>query len=139
MKAENVAYIYAPVEEVYAFTIDPDRFIEWQEMVESVEHEGEIAVGHQYTEIRKFLGREMRTVLEITQLEPNKLFAAKALSGPVHYEMTISYEAIQGGTQMTTIVEGEPGGFFKLAEGAVAKQLEKSMMQDRETLKQILE
>lgn len=140
MIVENVVKINAPVEEVYAFTSDPSKLIEWQEMVESVDHEGEVTVGSQYTDIRKFLGQEMRTTMEITRVEPNKLYATKALSGPVHYEMTFSFEACDdGGTLMHTTVEGEPTGFFKMAERPFEKQLEKAMIQDRETLKEILE
>ncbi len=139
MKVENVVKINAPVEEVYAFATDPGKFVEWQGMVESVELHGETAVGSQYTEIRQFLGREMRTTMEITRIEANKLFAAKALSGPVPYEVTLFFEAIDDGTQMTTIVEGKPSGFFKLAEGVVKKQLEEGIIKDRETLKEILE
>jgi hypothetical protein len=36
-------------------------------------------------------------------------------------------------------VDGEPKGFFKLAEGMVAGQLEKSLAEDGQKLKEILE
>ncbi|NPV41961.1 MAG: hypothetical protein HPY72_11555 [Anaerolineae bacterium] len=37
------------------------------------------------------------------------------------------------------IVEGEPKGFFKLAENMVASSLQKTLEQDQELLKHILE
>jgi len=40
---------------------------------------------------------------------------------------------------MTTKVEGEPTGFFKIAEGMVASQLEKSLAEDGQRLKKLLE
>jgi hypothetical protein len=40
---------------------------------------------------------------------------------------------------MTTRVEGEPKGFFKVAEGALKGQLEKSLEEDSYRLKRILE
>jgi hypothetical protein len=43
------------------------------------------------------------------------------------------------GTTYTTRVKGELKGFFKLAEGMVATQLEKSLGEDLQKLKEILE
>jgi carbon monoxide dehydrogenase subunit G len=139
IKVENSITINAPVETVFAYVNDPETSTKWQGGVDSVEHEGEQTVGSHYTEVRKFMGREMRTTLEITQLEENKLYAAKTLSGPVPYHVTVTFEPAGSGTKMTTKVEAEPGGFFKLAEGAVRKQLETGLKEDGETLKALLE
>ena len=139
IKVESSITINQPVETVFAYATDPETSTKWQSGVDSVEYEGVQSVGSQYTEVRKFMGRDMRTTLEITQLEANKLWAAKTLTGPVPYEVTVTYEAVGGGTKMTTTVEAEPGGFFKLAGGAVKKQLETSMKEDNQTLKKLLE
>jgi hypothetical protein len=40
---------------------------------------------------------------------------------------------------VTVAIEGEAGGFFKVAEGMVANQLEKSVQSDLENLKAIME
>jgi uncharacterized membrane protein len=140
IKVENSITIMKPVEEVFAYTYDPDNTTKWQGGVESVKYpEGSPKVGTQFIEVRKFMGREMETTLEITALEPNKKYAAKTLTGPVPYEVTVTYEPMDGGTKMTTIVEAEPGGFFKLAGGMVAKQLESSIQEDGKRLKSLLE
>ena len=96
-------------------------------------------VGSKYTEVRKFMGQEMKSILEITAIEPNSLWAAKVVKGPVPYEVTVKFEPSNGGTRMTTHVDGEPTGFFKLAEGAIKGQLEKSIEEDGKRLKGILE
>jgi len=138
IKVESSVTINKPVETVFAYVNDPDNSTKWQNGVDAVEYQGEQIVGAQYTEVRKFMGREMRTTLEITQLEANKLWGAKTLTGPVPYEVRVTFEAVDNGTKMTTVVEAEPGGFFKLAAGAVKKQLETSMQEDGETLKKLL-
>jgi hypothetical protein len=69
----------------------------------------------------------------------NAKFAAKVIKGPVPFEATVTFEASGSGTRMTTHVEGEPKGFFKLAEGALRSQLEKSLDEDGQHLKAILE
>jgi hypothetical protein len=57
----------------------------------------------------------------------------------VPYEVTATFEDSGGGTKMTTRVDGEPTGFFKIAEGMVKGQLEKSLEEDSRRLKGILE
>jgi hypothetical protein len=96
-------------------------------------------VGSQFTEVRKFLGREMRSVMEVTAFEPNTRWAAKVLKGPVPYDVTVLLELVDGGTRLISRVEGEPTGFFKVAEGMFISQLEKSMQDDINRLKGILE
>jgi carbon monoxide dehydrogenase subunit G len=140
IKVENTVTIMKPVEEVYAYTNDPSRTSEWQSGVESVKYpEGTPKVGTQFVEVRKFMGREMNTTLEITTLEPNVKYAAKTLTGPVSYEVNVTFEKVEEGTKMTTIIEGETGGFFKLAQGMVAKQLEKTLEESSQRLKSLLE
>ena len=63
----------------------------------------------------------------------------KVLEGPVPYEVTIQLEAANGGTKMTTHLDGEPNGFFKLAQGAVQSQLDKPLEGDMQRLKEQLE
>ena len=77
--------------------------------------------------------------LEITAFEPNAKWAAKVVKGPVPYEVMTTFEAVGEGTKMTTRVEGEPKGFFKVAEGMVSGQLEKSLEEDSQRLKALME
>jgi carbon monoxide dehydrogenase subunit G len=140
IKVKNSITINAPIEEVFSFMNDPENSAKWQNGVDSIEYEDqEQTVGSQFTEVRKFLGREMKTTVEVTRLEENQVWAAKAISGPIPFQVTVTFEPVGDGTKLTTSIEAEPGGFFKLAGGAVAKQLEKSMKEDSATLKTLLE
>jgi uncharacterized membrane protein len=140
IKVENSITINKSVEEVYTYVNNPENTAKWQSGVDSVEYQDTTQkVGTQYTEVRKFMGKEMKTALEVTKLEPNEVYAAKTLSGPVPYNVTVTFESVNGATKMTTMIEAEPDGFFKLAEGAVSKQLSKSLKEDSELLKEILE
>jgi uncharacterized membrane protein len=140
IKVTHTVTINKPVEEVFAFFINRENTAKWQSGVDSVEYSApEQKVGTQYIEMRKFMGREMKTTLEITVLEENNRYCAKTLSGPVPYDLTVTFESVADGTDLTTTVEGEPGGFFKLAEGAVAKQLENTLIENGENIKAMLE
>jgi hypothetical protein len=85
------------------------------------------------------MGQELRTTMEITDLVPNVRWVGKVVKGPVPFELTNTWEAVGGGTKYTTRVVGEPKGFFKIAEGMVASQLEKSLGEDLQRLKEMLE
>jgi uncharacterized protein YndB with AHSA1/START domain len=139
ISVEKTVHINKSIAEVFAYVTNYDYVTKWQGGVEAVEPGGENAVGGKYTEVRKFLGREMKTTLEITEFEQNAKWAAKALTGPVPYEAATTFESANGGTKLTTRVEAEPSGFFKMAQGAVQSQLDKSLDEDLNRLKEILE
>jgi len=140
INVEKSIFINKPPEAVFAFVTAAGNYTKYQAGVtEVIEGGPRNTLGSSFTEVRKFMGQEMRTTLEITAFEPNVKWAAKVIKGPVPYEVTISFEASNGGTKYTTKVIGEPKGFFKLAEGMVASQLEKSLAEDGQKLKELLE
>ena len=140
IKVEKSVVINKPVEEVFNFLTDEGNYTKWQAGVQEVIEGGSRnTVGSQFTEVRKFMGQEMRTTLELTDFVPNSHWSAKVIKGPVPYVVDMTFESVDGGTRVTTRVDGEPKGFFKLAEGMVASQLEKSLTEDQQKLKEILE
>jgi len=137
---EKSIQIDKPAADVFAYASNYDNATKWQGGVESVEVDGEgNQVGGKYIEVRKFLGREMRTTLEVTAYEPDVKWAAKTVTGPVPYEVTMTLEAAGDSTKVTTHIDGEPTGFFKMAQGAVQGQLKKSLESDLQRLKEQVE
>ena len=140
IQVEKSVVIQKPVAEVFEFVTNGENTTKWQGGVEAIIPEGPPnVVGSRYTEVRKFMGQEMRSMMELTAFEPNARWAARVIKGPVPYEVTATFEESGGGTKMTTRVEGEPKGFFKVAEGMMKGQLEKSLEEDGMRLKGILE
>lgn len=140
MQVEKSVFIARPVAEVYAFVSGEGNYTRWQPGVtEVIEGGPRNTIGSRFTEVRKFLGRELRTTMEITELVPRSRWVGKVVKGPVPYTVTITYAETGGGTTYTTRVEGEPTGFFKLAENLIAVQLEKGLAEDFQRLKEILE
>jgi len=138
---ERSVQINKPVAEVFAFVTNGENTVKWQVGVEAVQQEeGPVnTVGSLYSEVRKFMGQEMKTILELTTFEPNAKWGAKVVKGPVPYEITTTFEPADSGTKMTTRVEGEPSGFFKVAQGMVSSQLEKNIEESGQKLKALLE
>jgi hypothetical protein len=140
INVEKSIFINKSPEEVFAFVTAEGNYRKFQAgVVEVIEGGPRNTVGSQFTEVRKFMGQDMRTTIEITAFEPNVKWAGKVVKGPVPYDVTVTYAASDGGTKYTTKVTAEPRGFFKLAEGMVATQLEKSLAEDAQKLKELLE
>jgi uncharacterized protein YndB with AHSA1/START domain len=140
IKVSSSVVINKPVADVFAYTTDPNTAAKWQGGVDAVIPEGpQDVVGSKYTEVRKFMGQDMKSTLQISVYEKNAKWGAKVLSGPVPYEVIQTFVADGGGTRLTTDVQGEPKGFFKVAEGALRGQLQKSLDEDGQRLKKLLE
>ena len=131
--------IARPPAEVFAYVTDVDRLPEWQSSAVEAQWQGEKASGARIREVRKFLGRRMDSELEVTEYEPDRLFGLKTLSGPVPFSVHQTLEPSDGGTRLTFVGEGEPGGFFKLAEPLVERAVKREIVANTETLKDILE
>jgi uncharacterized protein YndB with AHSA1/START domain len=129
-----------PPTEVFAYLTDAASLPEWQSSAVEAHWEGEKTAGAHVREVRKFLGRRMESELEVTEYEPDRRFGLKVLSGPVPFSVQHTLEPRDGGgTHLTFVGEGEPGGFFKLAEPIVGRTAERQFKTDFETLKDILE
>jgi hypothetical protein len=87
----------------------------------------------------EFLRRKLEAEIEITSYDPPNQASVKGISGPVPFQNTYIFESKGNGTQMSLIGQAEIGGFFKLAEGLVGKQLEKQVEADSNALKVLLE
>ena len=141
IKVEHSVTINKPAADVFAYIVDPANTVKYDdELLESkLLTPGPIAVGSVITDKRKFIGREMDSELKVTAYEPNSRFALKVTKGPVPFEITYTLSAAGGGTQLNVKAEGEPGGFFKLAGGMVAKQLQASLEKTSAQIKKNLE
>ena len=128
-----------PPAEVFAYLTDATSLPQWQSSAVEARWEGEKAPGAHVKEVRKFLGRRMESELEVTEYDPDRRFALKVLSGPVPFSVQHTLEPRDGGTRLMFVGEGEPGGFFKLAEPIVARTAERQFKSDFETLKDVLE
>ena len=80
----------------------------------------------------------MESTSEITAWDPPQQLGIKSVS-PVPFEATIKFESKENGTELTVSGNTEPGGFFKIAEGLVGKQIDKQLDTDFSALKLLLE
>jgi carbon monoxide dehydrogenase subunit G len=140
-RADDSVVVERPPEEVFAYLSDPATFPEWQASVLESKQEspGAITSGTRIREVSKFLGRRMETILEVTAYEPGRQFSLKVVSGPIPFDVRQNLQPVEGGTKIDVVIEGEPGGFFKLAEPLVVRAVGRELANNLATLKDILE
>jgi len=138
---ENSVYIERSPQDVFDIITDPAKASQWQATTESAEwtSKGSNGVGSTWKVAAKFMGRKIDAELQITGWEPPNLISFKSIGGPFPMEVTNKLEPKGDGTLLTSTLRAEFGGFFKLAEGLVRKQIVKSNDNDNQTLKQLME
>jgi uncharacterized protein YndB with AHSA1/START domain len=139
VELEFAIVVERPPSEVFAYLTDVGNVPEWQSSAIEAVADGPMGIGTRINEVRRFLGRRMESTLEVTEYEPDSKFSLRTLSGPVPFEVHHTLRPSNGGTSLTFVGKGEPGGFFRLAEGLVARQAERQFKGDFETLKDLLE
>ena len=133
--------INRPIADVFAYLTEIENEPQWQSGVVEAhkDSEGPPAVGQPGTEVRQFLGRRMESTYEITAYEPDTKFGFKVVSGPIPMDGCYTLQSVEGGTTVTLAIQGEVGGFFKLAEAMVGRMASRQIQADFDNLKDLLE
>ena len=142
MRIEESVEINRPPEEVFDYVANPENFPEWSSIVLEVQKEGQgqPKEGDRFTTVAKFLGRRFETPLEVAAYQPPRLHSNKSTGGPIQQEWTRTFEETAGGgTRLTQVVEGEPGGFFRLVGPLLERAGRRQFRADLENLKDLLE
>jgi len=141
MRVEESVEINRPVEEVYDYVANPENLPEWAGTVIETRQDtpGPLLKGSTFTTVGKFLGRRFETPFEVTAHEHNRRHSHKSTGGPIPQEWILTFEETAGGTRVTELVEGEPGGFFGLAGPLLERVGRRQFRADLENLKDLLE
>lgn len=136
---EVTIHVNRPVEQVFAFLIDPSNLRAWQSnLVETEQLTEPLQVGTRFREVRQMGPKQAEILAEITAYEPNKHFATRTLSKP---QVTVSYsfEPKNTGTQLNYRFVMQTSGIMRLLEPLIAGSIKKDSHSDFGRLKQVLE
>ncbi len=131
MRITHEVEIARPPEEVFAYLADPANMPEWQSGVTEVQKEDE----RRFREVRRVLGREVASDVEVTALDPPRRFDLAVRSGPLTVEISHTLEAAGDGTRLRVAGEGNAGFMGPFVGRKLAKQVER----DFAKLKSVLE
>ena len=140
-KFEINLVINRPIEEVFGFISNAENLPLWRASALEVKRTSSepSGIGSVFKVRFSFLGRPFDGDLQIIAHEPHKKYGTKMVGGPFPLEARYILEPTANGTQLTMVVEGTPGGFFKLAEPLVLSLAKRSYEADLNNLKEMLE
>jgi len=133
--------IERPIDEVWGFVHDTTKDALWQTtLVESrVLTEGPKRVGTRVQEVRRFMGVRIEMDLELTEFEPNRKSAQKAVSGGIPLSGSYVLEPLDGATKLTVTGELDAHRAFRLAEPVFARITSRELEANLGHLKDLLE
>jgi carbon monoxide dehydrogenase subunit G len=131
--------IARPPEDVFSYLTDVSNLPEWQSSASSAEADEPLREGSRIRERRRFMGRDVKTELEVTAYEPPRRFDVKSRGGPVSYGIHHALEPAATGTRLQVKVDAKIGGMMRFAAKGPLKAAEREFRADFERLKQILE
>ena len=142
-KTRRSVVINRSPQDVFDYVTDPANDANWQGPAESSRWTSESphGVGSTQEQVIKFLGRKLELTSEITMWDSPNTTGFRVIEGPIiPFQGVFAFESTgEGGTELTVDFEGEIGGFFKMAEGLVGRQMEKQFDTDLNALKLLLE
>ncbi|HEU0291452.1 MAG TPA: SRPBCC family protein [Anaerolineales bacterium] len=140
-KVETSIVINRPIEEVFAFLSNRENNPKWISEVTEVSKTSDapVGVGTTWREIRKFLSQRLENEYEYIEYEPNRKITTRSKSGPFPLEFQSRFENVEGGTRIQSIIQGEPGGFFKLAEPLLISMVKRQLETALANLKDLME
>jgi uncharacterized membrane protein len=127
--AQRSITIRRPVEEVFAFVADGMNAPKWRSGVLDVEHASGQGAGAVYRQgVRGPGGRRIAADYEVTEFEPNRRIAFRAIAGPVRPRGELRFAAVDGETQVSFALDARLSGWKKwLMSGAVQSTMEAEM------------
>jgi carbon monoxide dehydrogenase subunit G len=140
-KFEINLVINRPIEEVFAFISNPENLLRWRAGTLDIKKDSSapLGVGSVVRGRFTFLGRPFDGNLKIILHEPHRRYGTRLVEGPFPLEARYTLEPAGNGTDLTLVIEGEPGGFFKLAEPLLVSLAKRSYEADLNNLKEMLE
>jgi uncharacterized protein YndB with AHSA1/START domain len=138
---EETAQIAQPIEKVWAFVIDQANTPLWQTTLSDVRclTDGPLGAGSQVSESRRFLGRTLETIWEMTACEPPHTSSIASVKAPFAWEGTYTLAEEGDGTRFTIRLRGNPGGFFRIAEPLLERFVRREIAENLGNLNDVLE
>ena len=133
--------IKRPVDDVYQYLADPANWVNWLEGFVQSRQEGAmpLKVGSKLHQAVRFLGRRFDIDSEVTELVHDATIGVRVVSGPFPMAWRHLVATSGGGTRMTTVLEAEPGSYFKVAGPLLKPMLQRHLGDDHKRLKTLLE
>jgi uncharacterized protein YndB with AHSA1/START domain len=134
--------IERPVGEVFAYVTDPAKLPVWQANTVSAEVEGDgpLALGTRLREVHRGPGgRELHSLVEVSELKPDRRFGLDVIEGSLPLDARIEFEPTAAGTRVAFNVQGQPAGPMRFLQPLLRIALKRQFREHLANLKRALE
>jgi uncharacterized protein YndB with AHSA1/START domain len=134
--------IERPLQAVFDYVTDVQKLPSWQTNTVSAvpESVGPLALGTRIREVHRGPGgRQVESLVEVSEFEPGRLFALKMLEGSLPVDARIELREAGAGTLMRFTVQGRLSGAMRLAQPLLSLRLRRQFEQHCANLKRVLE
>jgi carbon monoxide dehydrogenase subunit G len=130
-----------PIKDVFAFAANPNNMTKWNSAVVSLEQitPGAVGVGTKFKSVGEMVGRRIEGEMQVTAYEPDTKCGYQVNAGPMQVNLTLTFKTVGTGTKISLNAQGNPAGFFKLAEPMMAGRVKSLMEENLARLKAVLE
>jgi len=142
MRIESEVGIDRPADEVFAVVSDFSRNPDWQGGMRSAQWTTEppLRVGSTYEQVARFLGRDVITTFEVVGYEPGRSVTIDSRQSSFPITVTRSVESLGlERSRVSAVITGRPGRFFRLFGPLLRMMAERSVRQDYQRLRRLLE
>ena len=142
IRIETRIVINRPVKEVFAFLSNFENWPKWSPgLLENKKtSDGPISRGTTWRGVSNVLGQRVESEAEVIEFEPNRKITWKYKPGPIQQAWgQTRFERVEGGTRVDLTLEGESGGFMKLAEPVFANLAKRQFEAGLANLKDLME
>jgi uncharacterized protein YndB with AHSA1/START domain len=134
--------IARPATEVFRYVTDPAKLATWQTNTISAvaEDDQPVGLGTRVREVHRAPGgRQLASLVEVSEYEPDRVFALRTLEGPLPIDARITLEPTRLGTRVQLDAHGQPSGPMRLVQPLLRLTLKRQFAGYCATLKQVLE
>ncbi len=128
--------------EVFAFVAEFENNPRWQRGMRSCRWTSPSprGVGSTYDQVARFLGKEIVSSFRVLEHHPGRRVKITSTSGPFPITETRTVQPLgDGRAHVSAIVEGDAGGFFRIAGPVLRALVARSVRGDYVRLKRLLE
>jgi len=133
--------ICLPIDQVFDFVSTPENDYQWQYgTLETAKlAEGINVVGTFFRSIGHLIGRRNLSTFEVVEYKLNSRYAFRSLSGPLHTQISYTFEKVEGCTRFNVSTRAHVVNFFMMNERSLGKKIKKQMKENLKMLKVLLE
>ncbi len=133
--------INRPVEHVFAFVSVPENDFQWQygTLAAARLPDGAGRLGSFFRTVGHLLGHRMQGIFEVTEYEPNRKYAFRSISGPLHLQTCYTFEIASDSTRISITTQAHATNIFEMNERLLERKMKRQLKENLTLLKDLLE